>query len=138
MKAYIYNTSTGQILRTVSCPDDQISYQCGTGESYVESDIGDDVAYYILDGVVTEKPENPSAIDITIILADATDHPHITGIPNPSTVTLTGPGIYPETGIYWTIETGVFEFAVDTVGEYVLTISSGFPYLDKTFTITAE
>ena len=89
------------------------------------------------DVLYVENPATTAESEPYTMLADSTDTFALSGLPNPSTVTVTGPGIYPASGLYWVMTGGLFVFRVDTTGVYVVTVSSGGLYLDKTFTITA-
>jgi hypothetical protein len=52
----IYDSATGDVLRTVTCPEDLIELQCGPGESYVASgEFVDDTLHRIEAGVVVAK-----------------------------------------------------------------------------------
>ncbi|MFZ5773064.1 MAG: hypothetical protein ACOY4W_16715 [Thermodesulfobacteriota bacterium] len=125
MRAHIYDSSTGEIIKTVSCPADQMPMQCGSGESYIESDIGDDGTHYILAGSVVEKPANPSIIDKT---SAAVDEPvTISGMAIPSFVLVNGQ--------ITMVDDGLAEFTFDTPGEYQIDVF-GFPYLGSSFTVT--
>jgi hypothetical protein len=89
------------------------------------------------DALYLANPATTAEAEPYTMLADSTDTFTITGLPNPSIVTVTGPGIYPESGVWWERTTGLFVFRVDTPGQYVVTVASGGLYLDKTFTIMA-
>ena len=84
------------------------------------------------------NPSTTAETEPYTMTANSADAFAITNLPNPSTVTVTGPGIIPETGISWTMTMGQFVFKVDTAGTYNVTIASGGIYLDKTFTVVAE
>lgn len=59
MAITIYSASTGQILRSVSCPDGEKLLQCAEGERFVDGSY-DATLNYIIDGNVIEKPKRPS------------------------------------------------------------------------------
>ena len=124
MRAHIYNITTGEIIRTVYCPDDQIESQFGAGESYIESDIGNDSTSYINNGVVADKPVQLSVIDKTSAAVD--EAVTISLIPEHAFVSVES--------LQQEVTGGSCELKFDTPGEYQITVTC-FPYLDKTFTV---
>lgn len=63
MKASIYSTNTGQILRIVDSPNELLTLQLQEGETYLEGLI-DDSKYYIENGGAVELPSQPSQYHI--------------------------------------------------------------------------
>ena len=124
MRAHIYNITTGEIIRTVYCPDDQIESQCVAGEAYIESDIGNDSTSYINNGAVTEKPVQLSVIDKTSAAVD--EAVTISLIPEYAFVSVES--------LQQEVTGGSCELKFDTPGEYQITVTC-LPYLDKTFTV---
>ena len=55
MKQFIVYDSTGKILRTGSCSDNDYGLQCNDGESIIEG-VADDSTQMVIDGRVVEIP----------------------------------------------------------------------------------
>lgn len=127
----VHNSTTGEILRTGSCPGDMIEIQVmEKGESVIEGN-ADDLTQYIdiINQTVVDKPAHPATINKVTMLADQLDRIIITNLPNPTTV------IFCDT--FYEVTDGDFDFTIDTPGEYKI-ICQSFPYLDKEFTINAS
>ena len=60
MKFAIYELATGQILRSVSCTQEQAAASCDAGQFFVPTEVRDD-EHYIVDGVPVAFPAKPSA-----------------------------------------------------------------------------
>ena len=60
MKNFIVYDSEGNILRTGSCQDGDVSLQAGSGESVMEG-TADDATQMIVNGEVVSKPESTNA-----------------------------------------------------------------------------
>lgn len=130
MQYTIYNNSTGQILRIVSCPQSMINAQLITSdESYIDGP-ADDRIEYIKGSEVTLKTQPNYQINKENFMADGEDEIIISGLPIPSKVFVNCNDSY-------SVDDGSFEFSTDVPGEYTLIISTA-QHLDATFTVTAE
>lgn len=119
MIAVIYQAN-GEISKCVDAPDDHIEYQMNPGEFWLEvSNPVDDSLNYVLNGVVTNKPVQPTMVNKLLCAADGLDTIEVTGIPIGATVTL---GPLSPTAI---ISTASLTF--DIAGEYWLKVEL-FPY----------
>ena len=132
MKNYIvYKTSTGEILRSGVCQDMDLSLQAATGEEVLEGIVNDLI--HIIDtstGDVISKPIIPSTINKTTMSADGVDKIVISNIPNPTSIQIKDEGS-------WEVTDGVFELTTDTVGKYIVKLTSNL-YLDKEYSINAS
>jgi hypothetical protein len=124
---YIYD-DTGEILRTGNAPVNMVDIQAGDGETAAVGS-ANDLTQYVLDGVLTDKPEMPIIIDKTSIAANGTDLVTITGVPS---------GALVQVGSLASGEVmdGELYLSFDEVGEYEVTFSL-FPYLDYSVKISA-
>jgi len=132
MSQYIkYNKITGEIKALISCPSTMKDAQITVDEAAIEG-TADDLTQYINPDTleITDKSDLPAILDKTEIIANAQDQAIISGLPNPTVVTVDEIGAYEVTD-------GDFEFTVDTSGEYQI-ICKAFPYLDKEFTVNAS
>jgi hypothetical protein len=51
----IYDTASGQVLRSVSCIEDHIEIQCGAGEAYLEHDPVDNSLHQVINGEIVAR-----------------------------------------------------------------------------------
>ena len=59
MMFVVYNTSTGSIIKSVSCPANMADAQCGPGEAWIEHDLVDDSKFRVdLDTLEIVPTEN--------------------------------------------------------------------------------
>jgi hypothetical protein len=132
MKKYIvYKESTGEILRTGSCPDDMLSMQAGAGEIAIEGIAIDTTQYIdIATQLVVDKILIPCSINKTTMAADGVDSATISNLPNPSLIHIKDEG-------RWEITDGEFQFTVDTPGVYRITIISPI-YLNVEYNVNAN
>jgi len=131
MKYIVYKESTGEILRTGSCPDDMLSIQAGAGEIAIEG-IAKDATQYINTETqaIIDKFPIPCSINKTTMAADGVDTVIISSLPNPSLIHIKDEG-------RWEITDGEFQFTVDTPGVYRITISSPI-YLNVEYSVNAN
>jgi hypothetical protein len=131
MNLIIYDTITGHINRISSCPASMASTQAQTGETAIEG-TADDATQIIdvLTETVIDKSILPSSINKVSILADGIDQIIISNLPNPTFISIEGEG-------RWIVSDGLFEFTVDTPGEYEFTCQSPL-YLEVGYTINAS
>jgi hypothetical protein len=114
MNLIIYLQATGQILRSVTCPEDMIALQYDPAtEAYLEHDRVDDAFLYIVDGEIVDRPVFEAIVVGTTIA----------NLPNPTTVVANGKS--------YEVTDGVAELSFDYPGEYFVHLIS-FPYVDET------
>lgn len=127
MKATIYNTLTGEILRVVNAPEDMLAMQAQEGETLLMSD-SDDMLHYVNQGELLNRPSTSVILDKLSCAADGLDAVEVTGIPIGATVTL---GSLSQTA---TLSTASLAF--DIAGDYQLKVEL-FPYLPFEVKISA-
>lgn len=118
MTSYVAADATGRIMCAGNVPsfiyDAQVAPQGGSlvlGIGHPETD-------YVDDGAIVARPENPATLNGTIL----------TGLPNPSTVTINGTA--------YTVTDGELDMTFPNAGTYAIAVTSPFPYLDAAFTHT--
>lgn len=120
----VYDVSTGVILRSGTCADEDFELQAGTGEAVVErtdADHNDANAYVDLSGAepaVTSRPEMPASIS-GLTISD---------IPTNAVLTIEGTD--------YTITDGTAELSFSAAGTYTVTLSL-WPYYDQSFEVVA-
>lgn len=137
MKFVVYKNFNGMILRAGECPDDWLSSQANTGETAMEAD-ADDANYYISGGSIAARPTLSAVWNKTTITANGADQAIFgSGLPNPTTVSVT---VVPE-GVQIPdpedVTTGTFSFATPIAGAYTVIVTPPFPYIPVTQVITA-
>lgn len=131
----VYDTNTGTILRNVSCPDNMESLQANAGEEIVSGSHFDPSLYYVVDGVVSDRPlADTVACSHQTIQANGVDEVVISGIPNPSRVTILD--VNGEGGNFEVVD-GQIEASFDTVGVYTITVIPPFPSQIVVFSLEA-
>lgn len=113
MKNFIIHDTLGQILRTGSCPDSMVADQLQPGETAIEG-AANDLTQYIAGGIVTNKPAIGAVIDKTTVTANGIDFCTISGLPNPSHISVIGGGA----SIAADVIDGAIELTFDTPGAY--------------------
>ena len=83
---------------------------------------------------LTDRPQNNATISSTSVTANGTDEAIITGISDPSTVTITSASTEQ---ISETCTDGQVEFSATEPGEYNIRLVPEFPEQEKIFTVTA-
>jgi hypothetical protein len=116
MNATIFDVTTGQILRMISCPLTLISKQCQNGEDYIYSHHSD-TTFYIVDRVPKYRPE--MALNVT--------GSKIENIPLGCNVKIEGEALI--------VNDGELELTFDFPGVYPIKFAC-WPYLDATVEIT--
>ena len=129
MNYILYDKITGEILQTGVCTPADFSSQLQVAGRALLEGIANDMTQYIVTGTVADKVENPATIDKTEISADGIDVATILDLPDFTTIWFDG--------TEYVVTDGIFEFTIDTPGEYVIRCES-FPYLDKEFTVYAN
>lgn len=117
INVYIYNADTGEILRSFFTTDPEaVALNTQAGEQAIEVDPS--ITHpYVLHGVLTERPENPSTLNGTVI----------ENIPVGATVSF-GDQSY-------IVDDGTAELSFAFPGTYEVTVAC-FPYLTKTFEVS--
>lgn len=117
INVYIYKTDTGEVLRSFYTTDpESVALNVQDGEQAIEAD-PTIVHPYVLHGILTERPENPSTLNGTVI----------ENVPVGATVSFND-----QTYI---VDDGTAELAFPFPGNYEVTVSC-FPYLTKTFEVS--
>lgn len=125
---FIVHDADGRILRKGTAPSTMVSIQAGVGEHAIEA-VGDDVAQYVSDGVVTDKPPMPITIDKTTVSADGVDVVTIAGVPVGAICKIASMAEA-------VVNDGTIELSFDSIGDFMVTISA-FPYLDYEVMVSA-
>ena len=135
----VYKTTTGEILRTGTVPDDMLTIQAGAGETAVEA-IADPATEYYSVGVKTARPLLMTVATWSALTLVANGTATVTlgsTLPNPTKITVTPP---PNLGIAaipeQTVTDGSFVLSTTVAGAYTVT-AKAFPYQDYTVTINA-
>lgn len=128
IKQYLIFATTGEILRSISCPEEMLNIQIQANETAMEGIANDSLQYIpdVNDPIVTDKLANPTAIDKISVLADGIDQVALSDIPVNAEIAILGL----EAGVHILEAIGVSDtITFDTVGKYKLTITA-FPYLN--------
>lgn len=114
----VYKKSTGEIIKTLFIPvgDIELNFNKDADEDYLNQE-GRYEYDYVLNGVVTKRPENPTALN-GLVLSD---------VPKGSTIYIDGSAYEVEPG-------GEIQLQFNQAGSYSVQIES-FPYLDKEFIV---
>ncbi len=117
INVYIYNITTGEIVRSFYTIDPElIALNLRDGEKAIDADPA--IAHpYVLNGVLAERPENPSTLNGTVI----------ENVPVGATVSF-GDQSY-------IVDDGTAELSFVFPGTYEVTVAC-FPYLTKTFEVS--
>ena len=123
----------GRVLQVISCPQSSLvgvldrEDVAGVIDGYF-----DDADYYILNYEATLRPDNPATLTSSTIAASGEDTISLTNLPDPCTITYTGPG-FELTG---EATGGTAEFTTDAAGEHKIKVEA-WPYLDWEGTFNA-
>lgn len=135
----IYLTTTGQVLRTGVCADDDFALQAGAGETAIADTANDQTDYYP-SGVKTTRPLITSVAtwDTTSIVANGTAKATLGAtLPNPTTAFIEPPsGLGFASVPVQTVTDGTFRLSTTVAGAYLVTVKA-FPRQDYTVTINA-
>jgi hypothetical protein len=128
----IYNTTTGEITGSLSCPEHLYDMQVPLlePESSMLRDGGypDKNTHYVSGNTILSRQTITATINSLTIIADS-ETGTISGLPIPCTITI-------DSDTY-TVTDGVFEFTVDTPGTYIIKAEC-FPYQPKSWEVIAE
>lgn len=113
---YVYDTLTGEILRTGSCSESDVSLQPQEGESVGVGEAADDV-HYVLDGKPELRIPCPYNRTKSTITADGVDEVNFYGLPANCTV------IWPDE-FESVINDGSIQYSVDYPGTYTFILRS--------------
>lgn len=128
---YVILNEDGSIYKLKSAPVKQIptTLRIIKGVTIEQGQIED---YYSPDFEnLVEKTDNPAILDKETLIADGTDLINISGLPNPTTITIVGPLSGEEE-----VTTGSTTFSTVIQGNYDIIISS-YGYKTKRVTINA-
>jgi hypothetical protein len=89
VKITIYDTTTGQIKRNVSCDSTMVTIQLLENEDYI-SDFYDSEDYYVPSGVLTARPAAPT-ISTLSITANGTQTANISSVPTSAELSIVTP-----------------------------------------------
>jgi hypothetical protein len=129
MKYARYVLRTGKILGTMDITDQFTHDLHATG--LCEGEYSAETKY-ILNGVAVNRPTQSSVVDVSEINVSTEEQATFTLLPDPCTVTISGPN-----GIESVeITGGTLEFTAAFPGDYTMTFEA-FPYLPYSVTINA-
>ena len=139
----IYNTLTGEILRVLKTNSDNIFLNLLENEGFIEGDsINTSERVDLETETIVVKSEGVSLIDKSEMLADGVDKVIVSNLEDTNVITVYLEVLDEQLGVTRieesanSPENGIFEFTTESVGTYAI-IVTGFPYLPKTFVITA-
>jgi hypothetical protein len=121
LKAFVVFDSTGRVLRSGTCPSNDLFLQAGTGEFVLEGR-ANDLLDYVVDGVVRPRPVMPVMFDNSTV--PATSEVTFTGIPDGAKVRVSGPA-----NDAFTVPDGELVMTFDVPGTYRVSIEK-FPFRD--------
>lgn len=134
MKPYVIYNAAGRILRTGVCQDHMVAQQALLGESAIEGAANDVTQYVdIATQAVAYKSPLGGTPDKTTVLANRVDVVTISGLPNPTTARIAGPGTNQTT----IVTDGSLELTFAAAGEYRVRLSA-LHRLDQEVVITAN
>lgn len=131
----IYVTATGAISKVGSSTGVMnAAAQVGAGEGYVMAAIDQgpihDGSHYVVDGVITTRPEAGISLDKTAIDADGVDEATVSGIPAGSLVEVDGEVVE--------VTDGTLELSSDANTVFFISIEPPFPFISWSATVTAS
>lgn len=129
----VYNTATGEILKTGKCPTDMMQAQAHEGETVMQGSASD-LNNYIVDGVVTAKQAQQTTIDKTLISANGIDSILISNVPTNAKLTIKNTKTF---ALNESTISGNGEFKTVDAGQYEIKVEK-FPYLIWREIVTAE
>jgi hypothetical protein len=124
MTYVVYESTTGRILKSGTCPPSMLGIKAKEGETALAGDGLDSTHYVDISADVpalTKKSEIPG-FDRTVVAADGVDAATITGLPNPTFVTLS-------TGAGASVEDGTLALTFDTPGDYTVDLDAGIKFV---------
>jgi len=134
----VYDTATGVIRRTGSCPDDMVSVQPQSGQSVMQGQ-ADNSTQYISGGLVTNKPALGATIDLTTVVANGVAVVTISNLTGVTNYRVIGPIISDNIGptaSTGSVSEGTLQVDFDLPGTYLILLEA-VNKLSQTFTITA-
>jgi hypothetical protein len=118
MNVVIYKLASGEIIKSVTCPEDMVPLQYDPEtEDYLEHDRVNDALFYILDDQIVSRPEFQETISGTVI----------SGLPVPTTVVTNG--------VTSVVSDGEADLTFEHSGTYIVQLFS-FPFVEKTVEVT--
>jgi hypothetical protein len=124
---YVVYDPQGRILRSGTCPESMLTIQARSGESVMEvGAVLDDRLWRVdlsgADPLIVARPALP-AFDRLAVTANGVDKATCAGLPNPTTVTVSGPATDA-----WVETDGVVEIAFGAPGAYRVRLDAGLAY----------
>ena len=89
MKCHVYD-SNGSIIQVADVPEAFIPLQASKPGWFVAVGDANDATQYVLNGVLTDKPPMPAALDKTTVAGDGVEVATLSGIPPFATVFVSG------------------------------------------------
>lgn len=131
---FLYDKITGKITSTISAPDSEMIFYENSSTGALHGDVNS-LNYYVLDGVLTERPLNTISINKTECLANGTDEIIFSSVPPNTKVTI----IEYSTDEYfeYSLLEGTDSFTSTIKSGYMIIVDS-FPYQSKVFIIHAN
>jgi hypothetical protein len=132
MEFFFYDKVTGKIVMTGMVPDNDVPYQkppshCALARGHANMD-----EQYFSEGQLCYRPYIDAVISKTELPADASSVVQLSKLPDPCTITYSGPGF----SLTKEVTGGSAEFTTDAPGEHTIKIEA-FPYKDKEVTFHA-
>lgn len=126
MSKYALYDNDGKILQTMTSNRTIKEFGDVSPNTIIEIlNSGDVVNAYVVDGSITPRPTNPVTLSSIVVAANGTDVTALANLPDPCTITYTGPGFE----LISEVAGGTAEFSTDVVGEHTIKVVA-FPYLD--------
>jgi hypothetical protein len=118
MTEYVAANAAGMIMCAGLVPRYIYDVQIAPAGGSLVFGIGHPATDYVENGAIVARPANPAVLNGTVL----------TGLPNPSTVTINGTA--------YTVTDGELDMTFPNAGTYAIAVTSPFPYLDAAFTHT--
>lgn len=116
---WVLYDATGRITTRMSGTAETVAINAQRdGLSFLEAFVPTLGTHYVAGGAAVPRPANPARLTGTTLSA----------LPVPSTVTINGAA--------YVVDDGELEITFPNAGTYAITVSSPFPFLDASFTIT--
>lgn len=131
-KLFVYHVATGKILATADYDDAGDSGP--PGPRAAEFGQIDPITHYAPDGEITARPANGVQLNSTVVIADGVAAAELTGVPNPSKVTVQ----HATEGAPFSVVVadGALSITFNRAGPYTIKVDS-FPTQDVQFNVQA-
>jgi hypothetical protein len=132
-KLFVYHVASGRIL--ASADYDEATDGGPAGARAAALGLVDPSTHYAPAGVITARPANATGLDKTSVVADELDVATLTGVPNPSVVTVRA---ITELQVPASVDVtdGTLALTFNRTGSYEVSVQS-FPAQDAKFHLTA-